>query len=136
MCCLIKSKIVEKDEEEKGVRSILNFGHTIGHALETLTSYRQYTHGEAVAIGMVAASLISFRIGMCSSETHESIKDLIKKMRLPTNFPSSFFLKDYLKAIRLDKKMREEKIRFVAVEKIGKVKIIQIEPHILLKYLF
>jgi 3-dehydroquinate synthase len=126
---------VEKDEQEKGIRSILNFGHTIGHALETLTGYRQYSHGEAVAMGMVAASLISLRLGICSKKTHEDIKDLISKIELPYALPDRFTPDDYVQLIKLDKKVRSEKIRFIAVERIGKVRIIEIDPEKLVKYL-
>ena len=133
--CLIKAKIVEKDEKEKGIRSVLNFGHTIGHALETLTGYRQYLHGEALAIGMVAASLISLRLGQCGETTYHNIKDLIVQMGLPSSLPGRFSPGDYLQAIKHDKKIRGEKIRFAAVEKIGKVRMIELEPEKLVKYL-
>jgi len=134
-CCLIKGKIVKQDEEEKGIRSILNFGHTIGHALETLTGYRQYTHGEAVAIGMVAASLISLRMGLCKKNTYDSIRDLIVKIGLPSTLPDRFMPEDYIQAIKIDKKMRGEKIRYIAVEKIGKVRVIEVEPQVIVRYL-
>ena len=133
--CQIKGRVVAKDEQEKGIRSILNFGHTIGHALETLTGYRQYSHGEAVAMGMVAASLISLRLGVCNKQTHEDIKDLIRKMGLPSALPDRFTPDDYVHLIKLDKKVRSEKIRFIAVERIGKVRIIEIDPEKLVKYL-
>jgi 3-dehydroquinate synthase len=133
--CLIKSKVVEHDEREKGIRSILNFGHTIGHALETLTHYQKYTHGEAVAMGMVAASLISLKLKMCSEHTFEMIRDLIHKMGLPSSLPDKISPEDYLEVIKLDKKVRDEKIRFVAVEKIGTVRLIDIEPKEIIKHL-
>ncbi|MCX5885632.1 MAG: 3-dehydroquinate synthase [Proteobacteria bacterium] len=133
--CHIKGRIVEKDEQEKGIRSILNFGHTIGHALETVTGYRQYSHGEAVAMGMVATSLISLRLGICNKQTHEDIMDLIRKTGLPSALPDRYTPDDYVQLIKLDKKVRSEKIRFIAVERIGRVRIIEIEPEELVKYL-
>ncbi len=80
-CCSIKARIVEEDEKEQGVRSILNYGHTIGHALETLTSYAHYTHGEAIAIGMMAAARISLEIGCTDRDMVQSQEDVIKSRR-------------------------------------------------------
>ena len=71
--CAIKAKVVEADERESDYRSVLNFGHTVGHALESLTGYEELLHGEAVAIGMVQAALISLRQGCCDQESFERI---------------------------------------------------------------
>src|SRR4029077_12958458 len=68
-CCQLKALVVAEDETEGGYRAILNFGHTLGHAIESLTDYTTYLHGEAVAIGMIAAVRVSHRLGLCDEET-------------------------------------------------------------------
>ncbi|HVN66838.1 MAG TPA: 3-dehydroquinate synthase, partial [Candidatus Sulfotelmatobacter sp.] len=80
----VKAKVVEKDEREAGLRMVLNYGHTIGHAIESLTRYREYNHGETVAIGMVAAAKIAHRLKICDAPTVERIKELLDKLSLPT----------------------------------------------------
>jgi len=116
----IKARVVEKDERETGLRMILNFGHTIGHALESLTHYRAYHHGEAVAVGMVAAAKLAYRLHLCGREVPERIINLLDKIGLPTELdkiPSS----KIIDALTLDKKIRGGKIQFVLPEKLGKV---------------
>src|SRR5919108_4442961 len=81
--CRIKAKVVEKDEREDDYRAILNFGHTIGHALESVTEYRKYLHGEAVAIGMAQAATISVQQGFCDQRRRERIRRMIRKAALP-----------------------------------------------------
>ncbi|MBP2654763.1 MAG: aroB [Firmicutes bacterium] len=81
--CNIKARVVEQDEKESYLRMILNFGHTIGHAVEAATEYSRYKHGEAVAIGMHGAALISYYMGLCSVQTVDSIKELLKAFELP-----------------------------------------------------
>jgi len=75
----IKSKIVSKDEKESGIRALLNFGHTFGHALESLNKYKDYTHGEAVALGILAASRLSEMLGNLTEKDVERIKSLFIK---------------------------------------------------------
>jgi len=120
--CKIKSRIVEQDEKEKGVRMILNFGHTIGHAIETVTKYDVYNHGEAVAIGMVAAAMISREMQMMDDATVKSIKVLLEKLKLPTSV-DGLSAKKIVNSLKVDKKIREGKIKFVLPKRIGKVEI-------------
>lgn len=118
----IKAGIVEKDERETGLRMILNFGHTIGHAIETLTKYKAYNHGEAVAIGMAAAAKVANRMRMLNQESVNRIVDLLNKLGLPTEIdklPS----RKIVELLKIDKKVRAGKVQFVLPERIGKVVI-------------
>src|SRR3990170_3532115 len=83
--CRIKTAVVERDEKDEGVRGILNFGHTVGHALEAATGYGELSHGEAVAIGMVAAARISCHMGLCTEEVPARIVRLLERIGLPTH---------------------------------------------------
>src|SRR5947207_3222116 len=86
--CRIKAEVVSEDETEEGVRAILNFGHTVGHALEAATGYRRYKHGEAISIGMVSGALVGEETGESAPvETHEIIRAL-KRAGLPIAFPA------------------------------------------------
>jgi len=120
--CKIKAKIVEQDEKEKGVRMVLNFGHTIGHAIETLTKYDQYNHGEAVAIGMAGASMIAREMDMIDDDVLKRIKDLLEKLKLPISV-DGLNADRIINILRVDKKIREGKIKFVLPKKIGKVEV-------------
>lgn len=120
--CKIKASIVSKDEREKGLRSILNFGHTIGHALESLTGYKKYNHGEAVAIGIVAASSISHEVGLCSKKDVDRVIRVIEAFELPTQLPK-INPEKILKALYYDKKVRNNKIKLILMKKPGSVVI-------------
>lgn len=120
--CAIKASVVEADEREAGLRAILNFGHTFGHAVEAVTKYKEYKHGEAVAIGMVYAAELSHGLGLCGKDEVDRISDLIKNAGLPVEAPD-FPRKSFLKAMEIDKKMVGGELRFVLIEKIGKVRI-------------
>jgi 3-dehydroquinate synthase len=120
-CCSIKAKIVEEDEREGGLRSILNFGHTIGHAIEALTGYKRYKHGEAVAVGMIAAANLSVKLGVCNEDVFFRIKALVQRTGLPTELPK-FSKEEYMRVMELDKKMGSSGIKFVLTEDIGRVK--------------
>lgn len=118
-CVTIKARIVQADEREVlGLRSLLNFGHTLGHAIETLSGYRRWNHGEAVAIGMVFASRLSSELGFLDDQSARRIADLIARVGLPTAIPR-YPVKDFLKVMSLDKKMMAGKIRYVLLRKIG-----------------
>src|SRR5205814_6385473 len=82
-CCQLKALVVEEDETEGDYRAILNFGHTLGHALETATNYKQFLHGEAVAIGMAFAAHLSQRRNLCDAKVSDQICRLLKKTGLP-----------------------------------------------------
>lgn len=119
-CAQIKAQIVTIDEREtKNIRTILNFGHTIGHAIEAATNYTRYTHGEAVAIGMVCASKISERLGYIENKTFREIEDLIAKADLPIKIKNVEVKKIIDSSLR-DKKFIKGKNRFVLIEDIGK----------------
>lgn len=119
-CCSLKADITSRDETEKGIRAHLNYGHTIGHAVETLTAYSEYLHGEAVAIGMVAAARLSRLLGCCGSEDVERIEDLIRAARLPVKVPT-FSAGEYIQAMQKDKKKTGTEINFVLLKSIGEV---------------
>ncbi len=120
--CEIKARVVSQDERERGLRAILNFGHTIGHAIETLTEYKKYKHGEAVAIGMVCAAYLSAILGLCNKEIPERIDRLCKLLRLDTTAPYMDFRRLW-DVLRRDKKVLNEKVRFVLPTAIGNVVI-------------
>ena len=120
-CSSIKAKVIQADEKEKkGIRTILNFGHTIGHAIETAGGYRKYSHGEAVALGMVAAAVIARDLEMLSNSSYIRIKQLISKVGLPVSI-SKINKTKLLNAISHDKKFIRGKNRFVLPVVIGKV---------------
>jgi 3-dehydroquinate synthase len=115
--CEIKAEIVSKDERELGLRRILNFGHTIGHALETYYEYDKLKHGEAVAYGILCSSWISFQKGMISEEEWVLIETTVRKLPLPqVSLPNS---QQILKSIRYDKKNRFGKLCFILLNGIG-----------------
>lgn len=118
--CEIKAEIVEKDETEKGLRAILNFGHTFGHAVETLTDYKEFKHGEAVAIGMNMAAWLSYKTGVCSHDKYQRIKNIIEMFGLPSA-PPQIEPDRFIKAMETDKKAEDAKMRFVLVKDIGEV---------------
>jgi len=126
--CAIKAEVVSEDEREGDRRRILNFGHTLGHALETVTRYRRYKHGEAVAIGMVGAACLAGRLGLADARVAARIRDLIRRTGLPTDLPACP-ASDLLRAMRQDKKVRNRQIHFVLPTQIGNVVVVPIpEP--------
>lgn len=121
----IKAKIVQQDErEEKGLRTILNFGHTIGHAIEAAAGYRTYSHGEAVALGMLVAAEISKSLRLLKSSALEKIEKLIKAVGLPLKI-KKIPLNKIIQAHYYDKKFKGAKNRFVLLRGIGKTKIVE-----------
>jgi 3-dehydroquinate synthase len=126
-CCRQKAALVEIDErEERGDRAVLNFGHTLGHAVEALTEYRQFLHGEAVAIGMVAAARVSRALGRCGGETVERITRLLKRAGLPTEIPAGLTRAALALSMQHDKKSAGGRIRFVCVEEIGRTSFVEL----------
>ncbi len=120
-CVKIKANIVERDEKETfGIRSILNFGHTLGHAVETLSGYHRYSHGEAVAVGMAFAVQLSESLGLTKTWTVDRLMNLIHEMGLPHQIPP-YSKNAYLQVMARDKKMVKGKIRYVLIKKIGMV---------------
>jgi 3-dehydroquinate synthase len=114
----IKAKIVSEDEKEQGIRIILNYGHTIAHGLETATNYERFIHGEAVAIGMMGAAMISREVGLLFQEVVDRQKALLERFGLPTTF-SGVDIGRILQAMELDKKVKGKKIRWVLLSGIG-----------------
>src|SRR5262249_16306179 len=115
-----KSRIVAKDQRERtGERALLNFGHTIGHAIERAGNYRKFLHGEAVSLGIVAACAISVKRAGLSADQRAVIVDLLGRFDLPTRLPPNFPRKKILDAIKFDKKFERGKVRFVLTPRIG-----------------
>ena len=116
--CFLKASIVAQDERETGLRAVLNYGHTFGHAVETLTGYREYIHGEAVAIGMVQAARVSERSGFSSSTDTEMITNVLREMGLPTELPS-YSPASFKEVMLRDKKVKDGGLNFVYNKGIG-----------------
>lgn len=122
-CCHIKADVVSTDERESGPRRILNFGHTIGHALEAVTTYRRFRHGEAIGYGMLAAAHISVARGSLSREDESRLKALITQMG-PLPVVGDLSIKDALDAISLDKKVVSGRLHFVLAKGLGGTAIV------------
>ncbi|MDD4802584.1 MAG: 3-dehydroquinate synthase [Syntrophomonas sp.] len=121
-CCSIKAKIVGQDETESGLRALLNLGHTFGHAFEALTKYQTFTHGEAVAVGMIYAARLACHLGMIASKDLTRITDLIKFFGLPDSF-GSLDIGSIITQMRKDKKNIGGKIQLVLPVAIGRSQI-------------
>lgn len=130
----LKAKVVQSDERESGLRKILNYGHTLGHAVETLTGYRAYKHGEAVAIGMAAAAKLSYFLGLSSWEEVQRQVLLLQAFGLPTALPK-LDLGSILETIRRDKKVVGGAIYFILPSAVGKVQIQKVEEKTLIQFL-
>ncbi len=124
-----KAEVVSQDEKEGGLRAILNYGHTIGHAIESLTNYKLITHGEGVAIGMVAAGRIAVALGMWSAAECDRQDALIARCGLPTRIPAGVEVEAIIDALGLDKKVQAGKVRFILPESIGRVVITDQVPN-------
>jgi 3-dehydroquinate synthase len=121
-CCEIKAEVVAEDEREGGLRAILNFGHTFGHAVEALSGYGTVLHGEAVAMGMAAAARLAERLGLCPGEVPTRLHALLGRAGLPTDYPT--LPKDgFLTTIGHDKKAVAGRPRYVLPTAIGRVEI-------------
>jgi len=122
MNCAIKNDIVSKDTRERNLRKILNYGHTVGHAIEHLSGY-SLLHGEAVSIGIAVEAYFSYKLGFCSKEDYLKQIDLIKQIKLPSCIPDGIEPGDIIEKMFIDKKARGGKPEFVIIEKIGKTKL-------------
>jgi 3-dehydroquinate synthase len=120
--CAIKAAVVHDDEREGGRRAVLNFGHTLAHAIEMLTDYRGYLHGEAVAIGMAFAARLSAQRGVCAPSVPQRIEALLRRAGLPTEVPKELIGSHLALAIETDKKVAGGKVKFVMIEDIGRVR--------------
>lgn len=118
-CCQIKSDIVNQDEKEKGVRAKLNLGHTIGHAVEALTGYQEYTHGEAIAIGMVYESYLAEKLNYMKLEEINRLKELLASFDLPITLPESIKFDDLINKMKTDKKVKNNQIFLALPNSLG-----------------
>jgi 3-dehydroquinate synthase len=122
-CCAEKARIVEQDErEETGVRMVLNYGHTVGHALEALSGYRRWLHGEAVSIGMAAAGRLAVRLGWTDVRTVDRQDALLQGVGLPIRF-SGIDPRQVADALRHDKKARDGRVPFVLLRALGRAEL-------------
>ncbi len=128
-CCAIKADVVGQDETESGLRAILNYGHTIGHGLEAISSYGKYLHGEAISIGQVAASYLSAALLGMPGQDVERVRELFFRAGLPVCVKlSPVQRKALFDAMRLDKKVSAGEIKFVLARAIGRVEFGQSVP--------
>ena len=126
--CEIKADVVRRDEREGGLRAILNFGHTIGHALETATGYTAFLHGEAVAIGMYIEAEIARLMGLIQQDEVLRIRRLISTYGLPSAIPRNIDLEVFFASMKLDKKAVSGAIRFILPDRIGSVALHESVP--------
>ena len=120
----IKSKIVAKDERDQtGERAILNFGHTIGHAVERAGDYRKFLHGEAISLGIVAACAVSIKKAGLPPDQRDAIVDLLERFNLPTQLPKNFSREKIIETLKFDKKFEGGNVRFVVTPRIGSARL-------------
>ena len=134
-CCAIKARVVEADEREDDYRAVLNFGHTIGHALEAVTGYGQLLHGEGVAVGMVKAVALSVQQGFCDKASFNRVVALVRKAGLPVEIPPGVSSQNLIQAMEVDKKVAGGKIKFIMCEGIGKTRFHWLAPNEILSAL-
>ncbi|MCH5325134.1 MAG: 3-dehydroquinate synthase [Eubacterium sp.] len=118
MNCEVKYKVVMKDERESGLREVLNLGHTVGRAIETVSGY-ELLHGEAVAIGLMAQVMLGMRLGYISPKNAERVKALLSRAGLPVSIPEYIDKRELVQKLYTDKKVRDGKLRFVFQKEIG-----------------
>ncbi|HBP38070.1 MAG TPA: 3-dehydroquinate synthase, partial [Clostridiales bacterium] len=124
-CVRIKTAVVSLDEKDSGERMLLNFGHTLGHALEKATGFQTYTHGEAVAVGMAAAAAIGERLGLSAAGTADRVRRLLADYQLPVSAPLS--ADELLDAVRSDKKRLAGRIYYVLLRQPGEAFLLPME---------
>lgn len=125
--CAIKADVVAKDEREQDLRMLLNFGHTLGHAVETLKRYQGVLHGEAVAMGMAHAAWLSEELGLAPHGTAARLRELLARCTLPTTLPV-FPRRAYLAALRVDKKRVDTHVRYVVLRALGHAETLPLLP--------
>lgn len=124
-CIEIKTRVVEEDEFEKGDRKLLNFGHTVGHAIEKLGNFTEFSHGEAVSIGMISALKMGEKMGITQQGSSSRIEKILKKYELPVEI--GYPMGEVFKAMMSDKKRQGNELSFIFSEKIGKGKIVNMK---------
>jgi 3-dehydroquinate synthase len=120
--CELKARVVRQDERESDFRAILNFGHTLGHAVESLTDYKRYSHGEGVAIGMAFAAALSVMRGHCDRSVLQRLVALLRRAGLPVELPAELLGAQLARAVAGDKKAASGKVKFVCLERIGQTR--------------
>ncbi len=132
--CGIKAEVVGLDEREAGLRALLNFGHTLGHAIESVAGYRRVRHGEAVAAGMVFAARLSERFGLAREGVAGRLSALLERIGLPKEPPDWGDEREtYLRAIAVDKKIKKEKVGFVVLRDVGRAGVFPVTPEEIIK---
>jgi 3-dehydroquinate synthase len=129
-----KAGVCNKDLKEEGLRKILNFGHTLGHAIEHLSKYK-LTHGEVVSIGMVLANRVAQKLGVQKEADGEMMSELLQKYDLPTEIPKNISLQAIVEMVYKDKKMEGKEVNFILSRGMGKYEIVKITPTELKKLL-
>lgn len=126
--CSVKYQVVMKDERESGLREILNLGHTVGRAIETVSEYR-LLHGQAVAIGLMAEVKMAEKLGYCTYEDVNLLKNILERAKLPTAIPDYIDREQLVKKLYTDKKVKNGKLRFVFQKGIGEVMVFENEQY-------
>src|SRR6266571_1124755 len=129
-CIALKASIIEEDEREQARRAILNYGHTVAHALENIVGYGALLHGEAVALGMVVAAAIAEQAGMFANTEVRRQNALLKALGLPTTWSGPIATEDILATMQLDKKVANKQVRWVMPQHIGNVRVTTMPEHI------
>ena len=127
-CCRNKAELVAADEEERAERTLLNLGHTFGHAIESATGYGQWLHGEAVAAGMVLAAQMSCCLGWLAAAELDRIRELLVRAGLPVSPPKDMSVETFLSHMSRDKKVADKRIRLVLLEGIGRARLVADYP--------
>ena len=125
--CRLKAAVVERDEREAELRHVLNYGHTIGHALEAATKYERFTHGEAVSLGMVAEARLARRLGVADDETVSRQEKLLEALGLPVR-AGAIDIEPVVGAMSRDKKAKDGRIPFVLAPRIGAFRLVYDVP--------
>lgn len=121
--CQIKANVVAQDEREGGIRAILNFGHTFGHAIEAEMGYGTWLHGEAVGCGMVLAARLSENLGMTDAQFTKDLTTVVEQAGLPIAPPATMNASDFFKHMAVDKKAEAGEIKYILIEEVGKAVI-------------
>lgn len=127
----VKVRVIQSDPFEKGLRAVLNFGHTIGHAVERLSEYR-LRHGEAAAIGMVAETRLAERLGLAEAGSAEGLAAVLRGLGLPTEIPAQMSQAAILQAAQVDKKRRAGRLRFALPKRIGEVEVVAVDEAVVI----
>lgn len=127
--CLNKGEIVAADEKESGIRAILNFGHTFGHAIEAYMDYSNWLHGEAVAVGMVIAADLSARLGLINRNEVQNLISMLEKVHLPVSPPLQMTSAKFMDLMSIDKKVLDGRLRLVLLNSIGDAVVVDDFDH-------